>query len=87
VTPLAPDVSTPGRVVLAHPGGAPASAGGEAVHALVYDVGRFAASVEEKAVTDARLQPVWGERLFRIVLTARGRALRGAHRIVVRAAR
>ena len=87
VTPLAPDVSMPGRVVLARPVGAPASAGGEAAYALVYDAGRFTAGVEEKAVTDARLQPVWGERLFRVVLTARGRAVRGAHRIVVRVAR
>jgi len=87
VTPLAPDISTPGRVVLARPGGAPVSDASEAGPVLLYDVGRFTAGVEEKAVTDARLRPVWGERLFRVVLTARGRALRGAHRIVVRAAR
>ncbi len=73
MTPLAPDVTTPGRVVLARPGSASVSAGGEAGYALVYDGGRFTASVEEKAVTDARLQPVWGGRLFRIVLTARDR--------------
>jgi hypothetical protein len=71
VTPLAPDVSTPGRVVL---GGA----------LLLYDARRFTAGVEEKPVTDARLRPVWGERLFRVVLTARDRTVRGSHRLVVR---
>jgi hypothetical protein len=83
VTPLAPDVSTPGRVGLARPGGTSVSGGAT----LLYDARRFAAGVEEKAVTDARLRPVWGERLYRVVLTARDRAPRGSHRIVVRAAR
>jgi hypothetical protein len=87
VTPLAPDVSTPGRVVLARRGGAPASAAGLAGPVLLYDARRFTAAAEEKAVTDARLRPVWGERLYRIVLTARDRAVRGSHRVVVRAAR
>jgi hypothetical protein len=86
LTPLAADVATPGRVVLSGPGGALVSAGGEAGHVLLYDAKRFTASVEEKAVTDTRLRPVWGERLFRIVLTARERSARGSHRIVVRSA-
>ena len=38
-------------------------------------------------VDDGRLQPIWGDRLYRIVLTARERSLRGSHRIVVRSAR
>jgi hypothetical protein len=87
MTPLAADVSTPGRVDLAKSGRASVSAGGEPGPALLYDAGRFTASLEEKIVTDPRLQPVWGERLFRIVLTARGRAVRGSHRIVVHAVR
>ena len=87
VTPIAPDVSTPGCVALAGPGGGPASDGSVAGAVLLYDAGRFTASVEEKAVTDARLQPVWGNRLFRIVLTAREKVARGSHRLVVRAAR
>ena len=45
------------------------------------------ASVEEKVVTDGRLRPMWGDRLYRIVLTARERSLRGSHRVVVRSAR
>ncbi len=87
MTPLAADVSTPGRVVLAKPGRAPVSAGGEPGPVLLYDAGRFTASVEEKDVTDSRLRPVWGGRLYRIVLTSRDRSVRGSHRIVVRPAR
>ena len=51
---------------------------------LLYDPKLFVASVEEKVVDDGRLQPIWGDRLYRIVLTARERSLRGSHRIVVR---
>jgi hypothetical protein len=84
VTPLPPAVSAPGRVVLGPRAGGPASARGAV---LLYDARRFTAAAEEKAVTDARLRPVWGERLFRIVLTARGRATQGSHRVTVRAGR
>jgi hypothetical protein len=86
LTPLAVDVATPGRVALSRPGRVPVSAGGEAGQVLLYDGKRFTASVEEKAVTDARLRPIWGDRLYRVVLTARERSARGSHRLVVRAA-
>jgi hypothetical protein len=85
LTPLAADVATPGRVALSRTGGAPPSP--EVGHVLLYDGKRFTASVEEKAVTDARLRPVWGDRLFRIVLTARESSRTGSHRVVVRSAR
>jgi len=85
LTPLTPDVATPGRVLLSRPGGAPSSP--EAGYVLLYDGKRFTASVEEKAVTDGRLRPVWGDRLFRIVLTARESSRSGSHRVVVREAR
>jgi hypothetical protein len=87
VTPRAADVSTPGRVLLSLPGGAPVLAGGGAGHVLAYDRKRFTASVEEQVVDDSRLRPIWGERLFRIVLTVREMTLRGSHRVTVRAAR
>jgi hypothetical protein len=87
VTPLAADVSTRGRVILSRPGRPPVSAGGEAGHVLAYDPKRFTATVEEQAVDDSRLQPIWGDRLFRIILAGRESALRGAHHIVLRAAR
>ena len=85
LTPLLPDIATPGRVALSRTGGAPPSP--EAGHVLLYDGKRFTASVEEKAVTDARLRPVWGDRLFRIVLAARESPRSGSHRVVVRSAR
>jgi heparinase II/III-like protein len=85
LTPLAPDVSTPGRIVLA---AAPSSTGARVAHAvLLYDNRRFTVTVEEKALDDARLGAVWGERLYRLVLTARDRSRNGTHRVVVRAAR
>jgi hypothetical protein len=87
LTPRAPDLSTPGRVVLQGGGGGPANAGGPAAAVLLFDARRFTAAAEEKPIDDARLRPVWGERLFRIVLTARDRAAQGSHRVTVRAAR
>jgi Heparinase II/III-like protein len=84
LTPRAPDVSTPGRILLVR---TPGGRGGDAAGAvLLYDASRFTAVAEEKAIDDARLRPVWGERLHRIVLTSRSRAQRGTHRVVVRAA-
>jgi hypothetical protein len=87
MTPLAPDVSRSGQVVLARSARVPVSAGGEAGHVLLYPSKRFAASIEELPVDDTRLRPVWGDRLYRIVLTARDRAMRGSHRLVVRSLR
>jgi hypothetical protein len=86
MTPLAPDVSRSGVVVLARSGRAPVSAGGEAGPVLLYQTKLFRASVEELPVTDTRLRPVWGDRLYRIVLTSRDRSKRGSHRLVVRSA-
>jgi hypothetical protein len=87
LTPLAADVATPGRVALSRPDRGPVSGRGGAGHVLLYDGTRFTARVEEKAVTDSRLRPIWGDRLFRIVLTARASPRRGSHRIVVQQAR
>jgi hypothetical protein len=87
VTPRRAEVSSPGHVRLPLAGPSPASVSGESGHVLQYDPKLFAASVEEKVVDDGRLLPVWGDRLYRIVLTARQRSLRGSHRLVVRRAR
>jgi hypothetical protein len=86
LTPLQPDVSVPGRVVLTRSGGANVSAGGEAGHVLLYDARQFAAVVEARDITDWGMKRVWGPRLYRIVLTAHDRSTTGSHRIVVRRA-
>jgi Heparinase II/III-like protein len=86
VTPRTPDLGAAGRVALPGGVGDPSSAGSQAPAVLLYDARRFTAAAEEKSVDDARLRPVWGDRLFRIVLTARDRAVRGSHRVTVRAA-
>jgi hypothetical protein len=86
LTPLAPDVSAPGRVRLASAATGTAAEGVAARAVLLYDGARFTAVVEEKVLEDARLRRVWGERLYRLVLTARSRARRGAHRLTLRAA-
>jgi hypothetical protein len=78
LTPLTASLPAPGRVAL--------SGAAVPAHLLEYDPRRFAASVETREVDDARLSAVWGERLQRVVLTARTAGVRGSHRIVVRRA-
>jgi hypothetical protein len=56
LTPLAPDVSTPGRVTLARPATRRAPEAGAPPAVLLYDHGRFTARAEEKALDDARLR-------------------------------
>ena len=45
--------------------------------AIRYDPQRFSPKVEPVAIDDARLGPVWGERVYRIVLEAQGAGARG----------
>jgi hypothetical protein len=86
LTPLPPDVSTPGRVLLTrtgapHPDGGGAG-GGE--HVLLYDADRFAAGIGVQEIADRRLRSVWGERLYRIELTAKDGSSNGSHTITIR---
>ena len=48
-----------------------------------YDAARFAAASEEIPIADARLRPVWGSRLARIVLVSKDKSLRGEHRLTI----
>lgn len=77
MTPLLVDVSRPGEVRLRAPDGGRA-------YLLRYDAERFRAEVEEIPIRDARLRPVWGERLARIVLVGREKELRGSYGITLR---
>jgi hypothetical protein len=76
MTPLHPDVSRPGEVRLR------ADSSG-ATFVIRYDAARFDAANEEIPIADARLRPVWGTRLARVVLVAKDRALRGEHHLTI----
>jgi hypothetical protein len=69
------DVSEPGTIKLATrelPAGRRAGAG-----TIIYDAGILSVEVDEMVIDDTRLTPVWGDRLYRIVLTAEGPAQNG----------
>jgi hypothetical protein len=73
MTCLPPDSSRPGTVTL-----------GDSKTAITYDPSSLSVAVENVEVTDARLTPVWGSRLYRITLTnTRPQALRGKCKITV----
>jgi hypothetical protein len=50
-----------------------------------YDPAALQPTVEEIAIADARLRPVWGERAFRIVLAATEPAAQGRWRLTIEA--
>jgi hypothetical protein len=77
MTPLLVDTSIPGAVHLR-------DASGARHYVLRYDPAKFRASSEEIPLQDARLRAMWGERLARVVLTGRGKALRDNYTVVVR---
>jgi hypothetical protein len=81
MTPFRVDVSRAGEVRLR-----PADGGG-AGFVVRYDPTQFDASTEEIKIDDARLLPIWGPRLARVVLVAKGRSPSGAHHLSVEYAR
>jgi hypothetical protein len=69
LTPAAPHLAGPGRISLVAsplPGSRHSGVG-----SLTYDAATFSAHVEEQPVTDERLGQVWGEKLSRILFTAK----------------
>jgi hypothetical protein len=78
MTPLVVDTSRRGEVRLR-----PAPGTDDRAYTLAYDPARFDANSEEITVGDSRLRGVWGDRVFRIVLVAKSRELRGDYRITV----
>ena len=72
------DASQPGLLLCASPeGGRPL--------AVRYDPQIFAATVEEITIEDARLRPVWGERIYRVILTALSPQAQGNWTLTVQA--
>ena len=51
-----------------------------------YDATRFDATTEEIRIDDARLRPVWGDRLARVVLVSKDKSLRGEHHLTIASA-
>ena len=76
MTPLRVDVSLPGEVRLRAD-----SAGASFV--VRYDAARFDATSEEIPIADARLLPIWGNRIARIVLVSKDRSLRGEQHLTI----
>ncbi len=65
ITPLAPRLETPGRLLL------PLPAGQSAAHstvALTFDADQLSADLESVALDDEQLESVWGKQVTRIVL-------------------
>ncbi|PYP79167.1 MAG: heparinase [Gemmatimonadetes bacterium] len=79
MTPLRVDVSRPGELRLHGDG-----VGGFIIR---YDAARFDVTSEEIPIADARLLPVWGNRLARVVLVSKDKSLRGEHHLSVEYAR
>jgi hypothetical protein len=77
MTPFRPDVSKAGEVRLQ-----PAAGSGTAF-VMRFDAARFDATTEEIPIADARLLPIWGNRLARIVLVSKDKSLRGEHHLTL----
>ncbi|MFT3823594.1 MAG: heparinase II/III family protein [Chitinophagaceae bacterium] len=71
----APDISKPGSIVLQKKG---------ANTVLQYDAALFAARVDTIEQTDTRLSNVWGNALYRIVLTVKKPVLKGKYVFTVK---
>jgi hypothetical protein len=71
------DVSTAGELRCAAPGRS---------LLVSYPPETFGARVEEIPIEDARLKPVWGERVYRVILDVRAPVQEGSWRLTMRAA-
>jgi hypothetical protein len=68
ITPCTVDASAPGIITLSEaelPGGRMTGAA-----QLIYDAAKLAVTVEDIPIDDARMGPVWGKRLSRILFRA-----------------
>lgn len=72
MTRLKTDCSIPGKIILT---------GFEKKFEIRYNKNKFIAAVEKIEINDARLSPVWGNKLFRIVLTVTDKKLKDNYSI------
>lgn len=66
MTVLAPDCTVRGKIILV---------GADNKFEIKYNTDKFSAASEEIKIKDARLSPVWGDKVYRIILTAKEKKL------------
>lgn len=84
LTPSQCNLDAQGQLILtsqALPNGRQSASG-----VIEYEASQFMASVEEIAIEDARMMPIWGQSLYRILLTASDLSANGHWRIDVKRA-
>jgi hypothetical protein len=72
MTVLSPDCRADGKVILS---------GTEGKYEIKYDKNKFSAASEEIKINDARLSPVWGNKVYRVTLTANDKKLKDNYKI------
>jgi hypothetical protein len=72
MTVLAPDCTISGKIVLG---------GADKKFEIKYDANKFSAASEEIKIKDARLSPVWGKKIYRIILTAKDQKTADGYKI------
>jgi len=78
MTAFYPDISAKGQIILTD------AKDPSHNYVLMYDPAKFTASAEEKQITDGRLKSVWGDRLSRIIFTARDKSLQDDYQIILK---
>jgi hypothetical protein len=78
MTAFKADISVPGRVILTDKQIA------SRVYEIGYDTKKFSVIAELKEVTDARLMPVWGNNLTRLVFMLKDKSLKGQYQLEIR---
>ncbi|HVN81549.1 MAG TPA: heparinase II/III family protein [Terriglobia bacterium] len=76
MTPLTVDISVPGEVHLIN-----SNANQEQGFVLTYEKEKFSASAETIPISDARLKPVWGDKIARIVLLSKSKPLKDRYKV------
>ena len=75
ITPLAGDVSSPGKIILSDRTNKPIQ------YQIVFNSKKFTASIEKIKIEDEHLSSVWGNQLERIVFKSLDKELKGSHSI------
>lgn len=74
LTPLQPDVSQPGRIVLTDPAN-------KTKYFIQYNRKEFKASKDIISINDSRMSKIWGHHLYRLILQSNNHALKASFKI------